>query len=120
MVNWKRRLGAAGVIAAAVAMTRFTRYEIVEESMQPALTAGDWVLGVRHPERLEKAAVGGDSLDTPDGRRTVGPDEVWILGDDPAAGSVDSRHFGPVGRASIRAKLVWRYRPLPVTRIPAL
>ena len=65
-------------------------------------------------------AVGGDVLDTPDGPRTVDDGEVWVLGDDPAAGSVDSRHFGPVPRDRIIARVLWRYRPLPVTRIGSL
>jgi signal peptidase I len=137
MPNWKRRLGAVGVIAGAVFAARLTRYEIAENSMRPTLSPGDWVLGLRRPQRIAAgdivvldlpgrpgfeivkrvAAVGGDALETPDGPRTVGTDEVWVLGDDPAAGSVDSRHFGPVGRSSIQAKLIWRYQPLPVTRI---
>ncbi|MCJ7726409.1 MAG: S26 family signal peptidase [Acidimicrobiia bacterium] len=137
MANWKRHLGAAGVVAGAMLLARLTRYEIVEESMQPTLSPGDWVLGVRHPQHLgagdivvldlpgrpgfeivkRVAAVEGDSLETPDGPRTVGGGEVWVLGDAPAAGSIDSRHFGPVARGSIKAKLIWRYQPLPLTRI---
>jgi len=137
MANWKRHVGAAGVIAGAMLIARLTRYEIAEASMQPALSPGDWVLGIRHPREIAAGdvvvlempdrpgfeivkrvtAVGGDTLETPDGARTVGADEVWVLGDDPAAGSVDSRHFGPVPRDSIRARVVWRYKPLPVTRI---
>jgi signal peptidase I len=140
MAGWKRRLGAFGVVAGAMLAARLTRYEIAEDSMRPALFPGDWVLGLRHPRRIAAgdivvldlpgrpgfeivkrvAAVAGDALETPDGPRTVGADEVWVLGDDPAAGSIDSRHFGPVGRASIRAKLIWRYQPLPVTRIESL
>ncbi|MCB2222589.1 MAG: S26 family signal peptidase [Actinobacteria bacterium] len=105
--------------------------------MRPALRPGDWVMGLRRPGRLAAgdvvvlempgrpgfeivkrvAAVAGDPLDTPDGPRTVGADEVWVLGDDPAAGSVDSRHFGPVPREAITAKVLWRYKPLPLTRI---
>ncbi len=137
MANWKRQIGAAGVVAGALLIARLTRYEIAEESMGPALSPGDRVLGIRHPREIAAgdivvlqmpdrpgfeivkrvAAVGGDTLDTPDGARTVGADEVWVLGDDPAAGSIDSRHFGPVTRDSIQAKLIWRYQPLPITRI---
>ena len=137
MKGWRGRLGAGAVVAAAVLLSRLTRYEIAEQSMHPALSPGDWVLGVRNPARIASgdvvvlempgrpgfeivkrvAAVGGDPLDTPDGTRTVGGDEVWVLGDHPAAGSVDSRHFGPVPRSAIRARLLWRYRPLPVVRI---
>jgi len=137
LANWKRQFGAAGVVAGALLLARIARYEIDENSMGPALSPGDWVLGIRHPREIAAgdivvlempdqsgfeivkrvAAVGGDTLDTPDGTRTVGAEDVWVLGDDPAAGSVDSRHFGPVARNSITAKVVWRYKPLPVTRI---
>jgi len=137
MADWKRHLGAAGVIAGAMILARLTRYEISEESMKPTLSPGDWVLGLRHPQSIgagdivvldlpdhpgfeivkRVAAVEGDALETPDGPRTVGQNEVWVLGDDPAAGSVDSRHFGPVTRDSIKARLIWRYQPLPLTRI---
>jgi type IV secretory pathway protease TraF len=137
LANWKRQLGAAGVVAGALLLSRLTRYEIAEESMGPALSPGDWILGIRHPREIAAgdivvlempdrpgfeivkrvAAVGDDTLDTPDGARTVGADEVWVLGDDPAAGSVDSRHFGPVSRDSITARVLWRYKPLPITRI---
>ena len=137
MISWKRHLGAAGVVAGALLLARLTRYEIAEKNMGPGLAPGDWVLGIRHPREIAAgdivvlkmpdrpgfeivkrvAAVGGDTLETPDGIRTVGAEDVWVLGDDPAAGSVDSRHFGPVARNSVTAKVVWRYKPLPVTRI---
>lgn len=140
MADLKRHIAAAGVIAAALVVARLTRYEIAEDSMQPTLSPGDWVLGLRHPQRLATgdivvlelpgqpgfdivkriAAMAGDEHDTPDGPRPVADDEVWVLGDDPAAGSVDSRHFGPVSRTSIKAKLMWRYQPLPLTRMGPL
>jgi signal peptidase I len=137
MVDWRRRAVAAVVVAGAVLASRLTRYEIAEASMRPTLSPGDWVLAVRRPGTVVNgdvvvaempgrpgfeivkrvAASAGDSLVTPDGPRIVGTDEVWLLGDDPAAGSIDSRHFGPVPRSGIRAKLVCRYRPLPITRV---
>lgn len=140
LANWKRHLGAAGVIAGAMLLARLTRYEIAENSMRPTLSPGDWVLGLRHPGHIEAgdivvldmpdrpgfeiikrvAAVEGDTMDTPEGTRKVGVGEVWVLGDDPGAGSVDSRHFGPVERSAITAKLMWRYQPLPITRIGSL
>lgn len=137
MAAGRRRLAAAVAIAVGVAAARLTRYEIAEESMRPALEPGDWVVALRHPGRIAPGdvvvldlpgrpgfeivkrvtAVEGDTLETPDGPRTVPPGEVWVMGDDPSAGSVDSRHFGPVQRAQITARLLWRYRPLPLTRI---
>ena len=118
-------------------LARLARYEVAENSMRPGLSPGDWVLGVRHPGRIETgdivvlempdrpgfeivkrvAAVEGDAMETPDGTRTVGAGEVWVLGDDPGSGSVDSRHFGAIDRSSITAKVLWRYHPLPIKRI---
>ena len=137
MPGWRRHLGAAGVVAGALILARLTRYEIAEQSMQPALSAGDWTLGIRHPSRVSTgdvvvvempgrpgfeivkrvAAVGGETLETPEGDMTVAAEDVWVLGDDPAAGSVDSRHFGPVPRQAVRARLVLRYQPLPIKRV---
>ncbi len=42
---------------------------------------------------------------------------LWLMGDDPAAGSVDSRSFGPIPMADILARVVLRYRPLPLSLI---
>ena len=137
MAAGKRRLAAVVAIAAAAVAARLIRYEIAEESMRPALRPGDWVVALRDPRKIARgdvvvldlpgrpgfqvvkrvAATEGDRLETPDGPRTVPPGEVWVLGDDPAAGSVDSRHFGPVRRGQITARLLWRYRPLPLTRV---
>ena len=36
--------------------------------------------------------------------------EVFVRGDNEAA-STDSRHFGPVGPAAIRGRVVYRYFP---------
>jgi nickel-type superoxide dismutase maturation protease len=41
---------------------------------------------------------------------------IVLLGDNPAA-STDSRHFGPVTRAHILARVRWRYWPLPPARV---
>ena len=90
MSGWRRHVGAAGVIATALLLSRLTRYEIAEESMQPGLRPGDWVIGLRRPGSVAAgdvvvldlpgrpgfeivkrvAAVEGDTLDTPDGPRT--------------------------------------------------
>ena len=84
--------------------------------MQPALEHGDWALAVRarrvrpgdvvvleHPDRpgfeMVKRVVAA-----PGGRR-LGPDEVWVEGDDPGA-STDSRTFGPVAARSVAARVV--------------
>ena len=41
---------------------------------------------------------------------------VILAGDNPDA-STDSRHFGPVTRALILARVRWRYWPLPIRRL---
>ncbi|MDX1692007.1 MAG: S26 family signal peptidase [Acidimicrobiia bacterium] len=125
------RIGLAAGIALAALASRLVRYEIAEDSMEPTLSDGDWVLAVRslrgprvgdvvvldHPERpgfeLVKrvTAVAGDRV----GDIHLLPGEVWVEGDDPVAGSVDSRRFGPVLAGSVQARVVLRYRPLPPT-----
>jgi len=94
--------------------------------MAPTLVPGDWVLAisVRMPRRgdvvvLEHPArpglevvkrvrcVAGDVA--PDGR-VLGPDEVWVEGDD-LERSTDSRHFGPVHRRMVRARVLFVYWP---------
>ncbi len=42
----------------------------------------------------------------------ITPDSYILLGDNPGR-STDSRHFGPVPRALITARVRWRYWPLP-------
>lgn len=135
MAGWRRRVGAAGVIAGAAALSRITRYEIAERSMEPALFPGDWVLGVRFPTRIARGdvvvlaspsgpelvkrvtAVGGDVVPAAGEDRTLSHDELWVTGDNPAAGSVDSATFGPIPVESVRARLVLRYRPFPPKRV---
>ena len=93
--------------------------------MMPALLPGDWALAVparrfergqvvvvEHPGRpgyeLVKriSAIPGDTI----GDRTLAPDEYWVLGDRGDA-STDSRHFGPVTREALRARILLVYGP---------
>jgi hypothetical protein len=48
----------------------------------------------------------------------AGTHGLWLLGDNPAAGSVDSRMFGPVSADRIKSRLLLRYQPRPVQAIP--
>jgi nickel-type superoxide dismutase maturation protease len=41
---------------------------------------------------------------------------VFLRGDNPVA-STDSRHFGPVRRELVVARVRWRYWPLPIKRL---
>ncbi|MDP2622504.1 MAG: S26 family signal peptidase [Actinomycetota bacterium] len=103
---------------------RLVRHEIAEESMVPALRPGDWVLGVRRPQRLRTGDV--VVFDLRPGFEVVkrvspppaGTHGLWLLGDNPAAGSVDSRMFGPVSADRIKSRLLLRYQPRPVQAIP--
>ena len=88
--------------------------------MEPALRDGEWWLAVRtrrfgagdivvieHPEYAGLLAV----------KRLVRREASgwWVEGDNPAR-SRDSRHFGALADASIRGRLIVRYRPLPRVR----
>jgi len=44
------------------------------------------------------------------GERRLAPDEFWVEGDHEPA-STDSRHFGPVHAAALRAKVLLVYGP---------
>lgn len=109
---------------------RLTRYEITEDSMAPALRSGDYVFAVRsgpmvragdivifpHPDEpamdLVKrvAARPGDSVERADGTVQLGPDDVYVLGDN-SAESADSRQLGPIPLSSIEWRVKYRYWP---------
>ena len=93
--------------------------------MEPALSAGDFLLAIRprqvrtgsivvveRPDRpgfeLIKRVAGcpGDSVDGVE----LGPGRYWVLGDRPSE-STDSRTFGAVERELILGRVVFRYRP---------
>jgi len=105
-----------GIVAAGLARWRpVGRVEVAGDSMSPALLPGDRLVVLRHV-RVRM----GDVVAVPDPRlpaRTMvkrvaaqGPEGVTVLGDNPAA-STDSRTLGPVARAGIRGRAVYRYFP---------
>ncbi|HEX5630571.1 MAG TPA: nickel-type superoxide dismutase maturation protease [Acidimicrobiia bacterium] len=108
----------AAALGAALRL-RLTRYEVAEDSMIPTLHPGDWVLGVRRPGRLGR----GDIVVVDHPHRPgfelvkrvteIGPSGVAVAGDNPDH-STDSRHFGPVARAAVHARLLLVYRPRPL------
>jgi len=123
---------AAATGTAAALARRLVAYEIADHSMEPGLRPGDWVLGLRcrdarrgqvvvfdHPQRpgfkLVKR-VAADPGEQVDGA-ALGPGEMWVLGDNPAAGSVDSRVLGAIPGAALCARLLMRYRPGPPARV---
>ncbi len=93
--------------------------------MVPTLMPGDWALAVarrrfrredivvvEHPGRpgyeMVKRITGMPSERV--GDRTLTDDEIWVEGDREDA-STDSRHFGPVRREQVKAKVVLVYWP---------
>jgi len=123
---------AAAVGAAAGLARRLVAYEIADHSMEPGLRPGDWVLGLRcrdarlgavvvfeHPqqpafEMVKRVAAGpGEQV----AGVVLGPGEMWVLGDNPEAGSVDSRALGAIPCGRLRARLLLRYRPGTPARV---
>lgn len=115
-----------GIAAWLLAWFRPSRLDVRGDSMAPTLVAGDRVLAGRlgdprpgdivtleHPTRpgyeMVKRISAGPGEMASDGR-ILGPDEFWVVGDDPMR-STDSRHFGPVPRALLRARVWLLYRP---------
>lgn len=87
--------------------------------MAPTLLPGDRVLATRSPRRVRPGDVvvfrlrpGFDVVkrvaDSPPGEPGL-----WVLGDNPAAGSVDSRTFGAVAAEQIEARVEIRSWPRP-------
>jgi signal peptidase I/APA family basic amino acid/polyamine antiporter len=132
----RRTIGLLGLALAAVAVVallrRLVTYEIGDHSMSPTLQPGDRVLGLRglparrgdvvvfaHPLRpgfemvKRVAAVSGEDM----GRVALGPGEMWVLGDNPDGGSIDSRALGPIRAEWLRSRLLLRYQPAPVAPI---
>jgi nickel-type superoxide dismutase maturation protease len=102
------------------------RVAVAERSMEPALRPGDWLLvwrGVRsgRPPRIRPGQIVVARHPGQPGlllvKRAVRPesDGWWLGSDNPAAGAVDSRAFGPVPRELIEAQVWLKYWP-PGTR----
>ncbi|MGA3057622.1 MAG: S26 family signal peptidase [Candidatus Limnocylindrales bacterium] len=106
------------------------RVAVAEESMAPALTAGDWLLldptPTRWPRRgslvvfhepessllaIKRVAAGpGDRVRISAGILHLGLDEAWLLGDNGAL-SIDSRRYGPVALEALVGRAWFRYAP---------
>jgi signal peptidase I len=129
--SWRRALGGTWRVAVA------------EESMSPALAPGDWLLLDPTPRRwprrgsivvfrepdsetlaIKRVAAGpGDRVRISAGALHLGPDEAWLLGDNPAV-SLDSRRYGPVTLEALVGRAWFRYGPIrrigPVMSRPRL
>lgn len=90
------------------------RFQVVEESMLPALRPGDVVLGVRDPEPHFGSLVVLPHPGKPDMwliKRLVAHSdgEAWVESDNPDVGATDSRTFG-WAPASSMYRVTWRVR----------
>jgi nickel-type superoxide dismutase maturation protease len=95
----------------------FLRVKVAERSMEPALRPGDWLLVQRtrrvRPGQIVLARLPGqpDMLIVKRAARLV-PGGWWLESDNPGAGAVDSRRFGPV--PAVEGRVLFRYwRPRP-------
>jgi nickel-type superoxide dismutase maturation protease len=90
------------------------RVKVAERSMEPALRPGDWLLALRtprvrpgqiviarHPGKPDMLLVKRLARRLPDGA-------YWLTSDNPGAGAVDSRRFGPA--PEVEARVLFRYR----------
>ncbi len=99
------------------------RVAVAERSMEPALRPGDWLLVrrsmrarrpprvrpgrlviARHPDRPELLLVKRAARSEAGG--------WWLESDNPGAGAVDSRSFGPVPPGLIEGRVLLRYWPV--------
>ena len=96
------------------------RVAVAEHSMEPALRPGDWLLvwrGLRRgsPPRIRPGQIVIAAHPAKPGmllvKRTARqlPGGWWLESDNPGAGAVDSRSFGPVPEGLIRGFVLGRY-----------
>lgn len=113
------RAAVFGLVAGGM---RWRRYEVADRSMSPTLEDGDWVIALPRPRRIRVGDIvitdlpGSPGFELVKRVSAVDPTDasLWLVGDNPDGGSVDSGTFGSVPPASITARVVMRYRPLPV------
>jgi nickel-type superoxide dismutase maturation protease len=90
------------------------RVSVAERSMEPALRPGDWLL-VRRTRRVREGQIvlarhpgRPDMLIVKRAARRV-DGGWWLASDNPDAGAVDSRRFGPVPGSLIEGRVLVRY-----------
>jgi hypothetical protein len=95
------------------------RVAVTERSMEPGLAPGDWLLAWRgwrrgrplrvRPGRIVLARQPEDGLLLVKRAARLQAGGWWLESDNPGAGAVDSRRFGPVPPAAIEAIVLGRY-----------
>ena len=94
------------------------RFHVSEDSMRPTLVPGDEfvatgsrqaavgdVVALPHPTREDfwlVKRVGAGPGERVDGGRQLGPEDAWVVSDNPEVAATDSRSFGPVPIATLR------------------
>ena len=98
------------------------RVAVAEQSMEPALHPGDWLLVRRGTRARPGDLVIADHPDKPGVllvkrlARRLSDGSYWLESDNRAVIAVDSRRFGPVHGRHIRGKVLFRYRRGPSAR----
>jgi phage repressor protein C with HTH and peptisase S24 domain len=106
------------------------RVKVAERSMEPALRPGDWLLVLRVRRRVKPGRRVKPDRPVKPGRLVIArypgkPDMLlvkrlasrlpdgsyWLSSDNPDAGAVDSRRFGPV--AALEGRVLLRYKRGP-------
>jgi nickel-type superoxide dismutase maturation protease len=96
------------------------RVAVAERSMEPALSPGDWLFACRtiRPGRAPRVRPGQVVVARHPGRPELllvkraarrEPGGWWLASDNPGAGAVDSRAFGPVPPCMIEGRVLLRY-----------
>ncbi len=118
---WRVLAVASLTLLAIRAMWGFERREVTGASMTPTLSPGDRVLFRRIGRRPVRDGSIVLVVDPRDGateliKRVTAVDGqvAWVVGDNPGA-STDSRTFGWVPRAHLRAVMVRRYARAPLS-----
>jgi nickel-type superoxide dismutase maturation protease len=99
------------------------RVAVAERSMEPSLWPGDWLLVRRsvrpgRPPSFRARQIVIAQHPWKPGlllvKRAARPetDGWWLESDNPEAGAVDSRSFGPVPEGLIEGRVILRYWPL--------
>jgi nickel-type superoxide dismutase maturation protease len=97
------------------------RVAVAEQSMEPALRPGDWLLVRRslragRPPRIRPGGVviarhpGQPGLLLVKRAARREGEDWWLESDNPGAGAVDSRRFGAVPPELIEGQVLFRYR----------